>query len=329
MLRISEANMQGNEFSSKLGKEIYDSLEESAQAEFKEDNNMGNSSDLYTTVLAKFIWYKSYNDFKKYFDLIWNLTPADVGMPDGAGAYKIPKIKGAVAAKIADGEIVEYTNKNKDSVTLETETYAVGTKITRRLIKRGAKGFIQKLMQSASDSVLREVCKDIANGMVAGAASANTISSGVSMDAIADAELKIAQAADSATGELFGFKPNVIAFSSVGWNTVKKSSDFKTLTTYNQVSPINEIVTGFVKWNSGTSLMDVSVFELISETKASKAVHAIVYDKDNFFTYLQETGMETFDGRLPGTAGDMESIMALDAGMVTMNAEAASVITAA
>jgi len=329
MLRIGEISNEGTKFSEMLGKQLYESLDEQAQAKFQEDNTMGNSGDLYTTVLAKFIWYKSYNDFKKYFDLVWNLTPADLGEMAGAGAYKIPKIKGAVAGKIADGEIVEYTNKNKESIVLETETYGVGTKITRRLIKRGAKGFIEKLMASASDAVLREVCTDIANGLVAGAAAANTEAVGITMDAIADSELKLQQAADSSTGVLFGFKPNVLAFSSVGWNIMKKSGDYKLLVQYNQMAPANEVHTGFFKWNSGTSLMDVTVFELMTATKGGKVVHAILYDKDHFFTYLQETGMESYDGRLPGTAGDVESILALDAGMVVMNAEAGSVISAA
>jgi hypothetical protein len=320
---------EGNEGAVELGQRLFESLDENQQAEFREDNNMTTGADLYTTVLANFIWYKSYNDFKKYFELVWNLTPKDLGLPAGAGVYKIPKVRGAVGAKIADGEVVSYTNDLNESVLLETYTYAVGTKITRRLIKRGAMGFIQKKMSSASDAALRVVCKDIANGLVNGAAAANNQEVGISMDAIADAELAITTATDSTTGELIGFKPNVLAFSSTGWNVFKKSNDYKTLVTYNQMNPGQEVNTGFFKWNSGTNLMDVTVFELISATKNSKVTHAVVYDKDNFFCFLKETDLETYDGRLPGTAGDMETIMAIDAGMVVMNDTAASVITAA
>lgn len=329
MFKSSEISHMGNEMAETLGKQLVESMEADEslkeQYSFKEDNTMSNSGDIYTTVLAKAIYYKSYNDFKKYFDLVWKLTPADLGMPEGAGAYKLPKILGAQAVKLSSGEVVDYVNDNKDSVTLETETYGIGTRINRRLIKRGAKGFINKLLVSASDAVLRAVTTDLINGLVAGAASANTQATGISYDSIEDGKLAVKTATD-ANGILFGFMGNFIAFSSVGYNIFAKSTDFKTIVQMGQRNvPGAEMKADYTVWN-GLKVMGA---DLISVTKGAKVVHAIIVDSNNFGAYLDETGMETYDGRIPGTAGDKEIIHAMDAGMIVLNSEAGAVITAA
>jgi len=328
MMLGSKISHMGDNMAESVGKILVEEMKENPalkeQYSFSEDNTMGNSGDLYTTVLAKAIYYKSYNDFQKYFDLVWTLTPADLGMPEGAGAYKLPKIMGSTAAKLSEGEVVDYINDNKDSVTLDTETYGIGTRITRRLIKRGAKGFIEKLMTAASEAVLRSITSDIINGMVTAAASANTITGGITYDHIEDAKLKIRQG-ESADGVLFGFEGSYIAFSSVGWNILAKSSDFKSLVQYGQRNvPGDKAVMDYQVFNG----LKVVVTPLLSVTKGGAVTHAIVIDKDNFFAYLNETGMETYDGRIPGTAGDKEVIHASDAGMVARNTEAAAVITA-
>ena len=328
MISMSKIEHMGSSMSEAFGKSLVEDMKENPalkeQYNFKEDNSMDNSGDLYTVALAKAIYYKSFDEFQKYFDLVWNLTPADLGMPEGAGSYKLPKIIGTVAAKLSEGEVVDYTNDNKDAITLETETYGIGTRITRRLIKRGAKGFIEKLMSSASDAVLRSVATDIINGMVTAADATNTVSGGITYDAIEDAKLKLRDAATT-EGVKFGFEGSWIAFSSLGWNILAKSSDFKSLVQYGQQNiPGGEAKMSYQIFNG----LKVVTTPLMSVQKSAAVVHAIVIDKDNYFTFLKETDMEVFDGRIPGTAGDKEIIHAMDAGMVARNIEAASVITA-
>lgn len=328
LTKASQATHMGTNMAESLGKMIVENMKEDPKlAEkftFKEDNDMSNSGDLYTVQLANVIYYKSYDDFSKYRDLIVNLTPADLGMPDGAGSYKIPKIMACTASKVAGGEVVDYVNDNKDSITLETETYAVGTRINRRLIKRGAKGFINILMKSASDAINRALSSEIVNDIIAGAASDNTVTGGVSYDKVEDAKLKIKDASDS-NGILFGFVPQMIAFSNVGWNVFAKSSDFKSINNFaSTIVPGQKVGNEYVVWN-GLKIMQA---ELINTTKSGAAVHAVVLDPNYGAVFLQEDAMDTYDGRLPGTPGDREIIFASDAGCVVNNAEAIAVITA-
>lgn len=325
----SDFTNTGSESAKYVGKLCMEALENSPNKEqlkeamnFKEDNTMSNSSQLYTTALAKFIWYKSYNNFQQYYDSTIELTPADLGMPEGAGAYKVPKILGAQAVKLSSGQVVDYINDNKDEALLETETYGIGTRINRRLRKRGAKGFIQKLIQAGSDAVHREVCSDIANGMVAAASSSNTGSGGVDYDEIETVKYNIKQSTTS-DGVLFGFYPDVLALSSVGFKTLASTTEFKNVF-YRQEQPGAKALDTYVVWQG----LKVKEFNLISVQKGGLDVHAVVFDSANFMFFLRETGMDTFDGRLPGTAGDEEIILAMDAGMVVANAEAGAVITA-
>lgn len=331
MVKITETSNLGTTAAAMAGKIVYESIKENAElcesfgVDFKEDNTMGNSTSLYTTVLAKAIYYKSYDKFQKYFDIVVNLTPADLGMPEGAGAYKIPKILGTTAVKLSSGEAVEYTNKNKAELILETDTYGVGTRINRRLLKRGAKGFVNKLLTAASDGVLRAVSADLVNGMVAGAAAANTLALGISIDAIADSVKNVVDSKD-ANNILFGFVPDTVALTTLGKNVLTKSTDYKTIFGYGQNNiPGGELKTQYTVYDG----MKMVPIELVTTQKAAKDVHAMVFDSQHYMAHLKETEMDTFDGRIPGTPGDQEIIHAMDCGFVIINAEACSVITAA
>lgn len=326
--KIDQIQKMGSEMSEQAGKLLCEYLKENTDmaesVDFTEDNTMSNSSSLYTTVLSKFIYTKEYDKFQKYFDVVFNLTPADLGMPEGAGAYQIPKINGAKASKLASGEKVEYVNKNKSHVTLETETYGIGTSISRRLLKRGAKGFVAKLMTTASNAVLRAVATETANSMVAGADSNNTVTGGITIDNIADARYNVESASDD-NGIQFGFNVDYLILSSLGKNVLTKSSDYKTIFGFGQMNvPGGELKTQYTVYDG----MKIVVLELISVQKGSADVHGLLVDSPNFLAFLKETEMEVFDGRIQGTAGDQEIIHAMDAGMVVMNAEAGAVITA-
>lgn len=326
--KISNIQRLGTEMSEQAGRLLFEHMKENTDlkesVDFKEDNTMSNSSQLYTTVLSKFIYTKEYDKFQKYFDVVLNLTPADLGMPEGAGAYKIPKIMGAKATKLGPGEKVEYVNKNKSEVTLETETYGIGTSISRRLLKRGAKGFVAKLMTTASNAVLRAVTTEIANSMVAGADAGNTVGTGITIDAIADARLNVESASDS-NGIRFGFNSDFLALTNLGKNVLTKSADYKTIFGYGQMNvPGGELKTQYTTYDG----MKIVVLELVSVQKGGNDVHGMVLDSQHFLAFLRETDMEVFDGRIQGTAGDQEIIHAMDAGMVIMNAEACAVITA-
>jgi len=328
LTKASKCHYMGTQLAESLGRDLVEGMKEDSKLReaftFKEDNDMSNSGDLYTVQLANAIYYKSYNDFSKYRDLVVNLTPKDLGMPDGAGSYKIPKIMACTATKVSGGEVVDYVNDNKDSITLETETFAVGTRINRRLVKRGAKGFINVLMKSASDAVNRAISSEIINDIVAGAATANTVTGGVDYDAVQDAKYNVKNAKDS-NSIIFGFTPNMIAFSNVGWNTFAKSSDFKSINNYaSTVVPGQKVNNEYVMWN-GLKIMEA---ELLDTTKGGATVHAVVLDTNYGAVFLQEDSMDTYDGRLPGTPGDKEIIFASDAGVVVNNSEAIAVITA-
>jgi len=333
MISKTKITEHGKSLSLELGKILVEQIrsdetlkEQFSEAfNFKEDNTMDNSGALYTTVLAKAIYYKSYDQFAQYFDLVWNLTPADIGMPAGSGAYKIPKVLATTAVKLASGEAVEYVNDNKTSLILETDTFGVGTRIDRRLRLRGAPGFVDKLITSASDAVLRAVCTDLINGLVNGADADNTVATGITYEAIETAKYNIKNSAD-ANGVLFGFVPDMIAFSNIGWKTLAISTDFKALVQYGQRNVPGSKVENEYQIFNGLRTVDTG---LISVTKNSKAVHALVLDSKNFGVFLKETEMDVFDGRIPGTAGDTEIIHAMDAGMAVLNAEAGAVITAA
>lgn len=246
---------------------------------------------------------ESYDSFAKYFDLVyWNFTPKDLGMPNNKGTYNFPKICGAKAAQLSRGKVVDDPNPNKDSVTLKTETYRIGTGLNKRHLM-DVKAFVDQHITTASDTVLREICTDIINGLVAGADSTSTITGGVSYDTIEAAKQKIEDAA-TADGKKFRFYASHIAFSSVGWNKMVKLEDFKTIRQYMD------------KYN-GLKFIEAN---FISTQKNSKAVHAIVLDRHHFSAFLWGT---------PRTAGDKEIIPAIDAGMVIRNAEAGVVITEA
>jgi len=330
--KTSAITHMGTAMSEDHGKALIESMNENPELKesysFKEDNDMANSTDLWTTVLAKAIYYKSYDTFQKYFDMVWNLTPADLGQMEGAGVYKLPKILGSTAAKLESGEVVDYVNNNKDSITLETDTYGIGTRINRRLIRRGAKGFIEKLMISASDAVLRAVCTDIINGMVAGASAvgdgAGYLTGKIDYNHIEEAKKAIKESKD-ANDILFGFQPDTIAFSTVGWYELAISTDYKAFVQYGSRNVPGAKLEGDYMVFNGLKVVQA---ELITATKNSAVVHAIVFDKNNFAAHLREVDMETFDGRIPGTAGDKEIIHAMDAGNVIRNGEAAIVITA-
>lgn len=313
-----------NEVGSLLLEELRNDAELAESVDFKEDNTMANSTQLHTTVLANYIYSKQYDKFQKYRDVVVNLTPQMLGQMPGAGVYKIPKILGATAGKLAPGEKVEYVNKNKEEVLLETDTYGVGTSITRRLIKRGATGFIQKLMDSGSKSVWRAISAEIGNSLVAGADANNTIGNGISVDNIADAVKNVNSAKDS-NGVHLGLNVDKLIMTTEGKNVLTKSADYKTIYQYGQSNvPGNKIETQYKTYDT----MEIVELELITATKGGNVVHAIVMDSENFLAFLQETEMEVFDGRIQGTAGDQEVIHAIDCGMAVLSIEAAAVITA-
>lgn len=328
--RKADIQRSGTEMSEQVGQMLVEHLKSNSDlaesVDFKEDNTIQNSSALYTTVLSNFIYTKEYDMFQRYFDCTLQLTPADLGMPAGAGAYQIPKMMGAKAAKLAPGEKVEYTNKNKDHIILETETYGIGTSIWRRLIKRGATGFIAVLMTNASNAVLRAVCSEIANSMVAGADDTNTVATGISIDAIADAKYNVQEKnINPDTGAPFGFVANKLILTGLGKNLLTKSEDYKTLFSEGQSNvPGDEMKVRYRVYDE----MEIVQMGLVTATKSGKAVHGMVLDSRHYIAYLQETELEVFDGRIPGTAGDEEIIHAIDVGMVIMNAEACAVITA-
>jgi hypothetical protein len=291
---------------------------------FKEDNTMANSTGFTATKLAKFIWSKSYDKFQKYYDMSIMYTPAMLGMPEGAGAYQIPKIEGGDAATIEDGGIVPMTDPAKDSVTLTTSEYAIGTNITRRTKLRAA-GLFDRILEQMSKGVHRKICSDIANGMVTSAPAATVIASNISYATISQAKKVIRQAVSSTTGALLGLEPNSLILSSDGMYYLENSSIYIQAVTQGQRNvPGKEFDNKYPIFAD----LDVVTFDLISSTKNAKVVHALVIDRDNFFGVLLETNLETFQGRLPGKTSE-EIIMAMDAGFVALASQAAVCITAA
>lgn len=290
---------------------------------FSEDNNMANSSSWYTAVMAKFVFYKAWDKYNDILQMAVNYTPADLGMPEGAGTYKIPKVVGGTAVKLSSGQVVNYTNNGSSEATLETETFGIGTRVNHRLITRAAKGVIQKLLQAGSESVLRAIATDVINSIITGASSANTVAAGVSYDAIEAAKKNI-NAAKNAKGELFGFNADKVAFSTDGWYTYSTSTEFKTMTERDiRVNSSEALRTSYKVLND---LMAIRA-PVITAKKNSKTVHAVVIDSMWGAGFLKED-MGTVDGRLPGTL-DQESIAYADAGIVITGAEAIAVITEA
>jgi len=329
MIKSGNVSRLGNSMSEKVGKMLVEDMKEKGFEEsvsFKEDNDMSNSTDWYTTKLASAIYYKSFDKFKQYFDMVWNLTPADLGQPEGAGAYKIPQVIASPAAKLEGGEVVDYLNDGKGSVTLETDTYGIGTRINRRLLKRAGKGIINRLLTSASDSVLRAVCQDLANGMINAADSSNTVTGEISYAKVEES-IKLIREASNTEGVKFGLDPDFIAFTPSGWYAYVTDADIKAMIGYGQGNvPGQKLENQYKVIHSQLKVVNDN---LITATKGSKAVRAIVVDSMNFMTFLKETEMETYDGRIPGTPGDMEIIHAMDAGFIVMNVYGGSVITAA
>jgi hypothetical protein len=154
-------------------------------------------------------------------------------MPAGAQAYKIPQVIAARAVKLSSGQVVDYINDGKGSVTLETETFGIGTRINRRAMARYAPGVVDKLIQSASESVLREVCTDLVTGMINGINSDNVIASGISYDVI-NQGIKTMKKARNTKGVLFGLQPDFIAFTPEGWYQAMLDNDFKTMVAMGQ-----------------------------------------------------------------------------------------------
>jgi len=328
MMKATQVTKSGSTIAEQVGKLLVDDMKADPvlkESVFTEDNDMSNSADFYTTQLASAIYYKSYDKFQQYFDMVWNLTPADVGSMDGAGAYKIPKLISATAAKIDGGEVVDYINDNKDSVTLETDTYAIGTRINRRLLKRAGKGIIARLLTVASDAVLRAVCTDLINGMISAAVDANTVTGEISYAKVEESKRLIKASTDS-NSQKFGLMPDFIGFTETGWEKYITDTTIVAMVGYGQRNVPGAKLDNDYQVVQGLKVTDIA---LATGTKDAKTVRAIVVDSMNFMCFLKETEMETYDGRLPGTAGDEEVIHAMDAGYIVMNTAGGSVITTA
>lgn len=289
---------------------------------FAEDWNMSNGSYFTTTKIAQKIWSKQYDEFSKYYDATVMYTPADLGMPEGAGAYKVPKIENTVAGRLAPGEDITYANAGANEITVETETYGVGLRINRRALKRYATGVISRLLTSASNGVHTAIATFLSNGFVTGANSGNTVTGGISVDKIADAKLKIQNAVDSNSIK-FGFKPDTLILTATGKNVLIKSSDYKLITQRwgNSQGDYKESPLVY-------DGMKVVEWELVTALKGAAVVHGLVLAKEYYLIMVFETGMDMFEGRIPGTPGDQEFIFAIDAGFAVASDVACSVITA-
>lgn len=251
---------------------------------------------------AKEIWKKSYHSFAQYFDLVLDLTQEDFE-GDRSGSYPILKTYGAKSAKISSGN-VEWLDKNIDLVTLETKLRSITTGINYlKPLRREARGLIELNLTIASDKVLRQVCTEIVNGLVSGAAPENTQTGGISLDKI-EAACKAIKNSRTSDGKIFGFWPDYIVFSSAGWNVFAKSDDSKVIT--------EGLVNG----------MKIITADLISEQKDSEDVHAIVLHSNQFAAFLRETDEDKFV-----TTGHKEVTLETYTGMVIRNAEAGAVIT--
>jgi len=329
MYKATQVSRDGSAMAEQVGKMLIDDMRADPvlreSLNFKEDNDMSNSGAFYTTKLASAIYYKSYDKFQQYFDMVWNLTPADVGSLDGAGSYKIPKLISATAAKVSGGEVVDYINNNKDSVILETETYAIGTRINRRLLKRAGKGIIARLLTVASDAVLRAVCADLINGMIDAADSDNSVDGEISYNKVEEAKRKIKERTDS-NEQKYGLMPDFIGFTEAGWEKYITDTTIVAMVGYGQRNVPGTKLENDYQVVQGLKVTDIA---LATATKGGKAVRAIVIDSMNFMCFLKETEMETYDGRLPGTPGDQEVIHAMDCGFIALNTAGAGVITTA
>jgi hypothetical protein len=324
MMRKSNYEISGKDFSEEFASKAVESFKESAN--FKEDDNtMANGTAVYTTKLATSIYYRAFNDFKPYFDLCWNLTEKDLGMPAGAGAYKIPKVVAARAVKLSDGQVVDYINDGKDSVTLETETFGIGTKINRRALLRYAPGVVDKLIQSASEAVLRELCTELITGAIAGVNSGNVLAEGISYNSINKA-IKTMKTATNAKGVLFGVKPDFICFTPTGWYNAMLDNDFKTMVAMGQRNVPGSKIEN--EYEIILRMKKVDIDLAAGLTRNAKDVECLLVKSGDFICFLKETGMDVFDGRLPGTV-DFEIIHAMDAGYCILNDKAAVLITAA
>jgi len=328
MIKIGNCEVGNNDALKIFTEKWVSSLKESGDFKedfFKEDDNtMANNASWYTTKLAKIIYYKAYNDFKSYFDLNWVLTPADVGSVDGAGVYKIPRVIAARAVKVSSGEVIDYINDGNSSVTLETETFAIGTRINRRIMKRAGPGLIDRLIKAASESVLREVCTDLITAMIAGTDGGHLQATGVSYAAI-EAARKTLKEATNSKSVLFGLAPDFIAFTPLGWYNYSLDNTILAMVGYGQGNVPGRKLENDYPIIQGLKKVNIDLAAGLTRTYE---VEAIVIASGQYSAWLKETEMDVFDGRLPGTL-DFEIIHAMDAGQVILNDKAAVVITSA
>lgn len=323
----SECTIIGKDFAENFATEWKEQIENSdsfKEANFKEDNTMANSTSWWTTKLAKIIYYRAYDSFKNYFDLNWVLTPKDVGSVDGAGVYKIPRVVAARAVKIVSGEVVDYINDGKSDVTLETETFAIGTRINRRIMKRAGAGLIDRLIQAASDSVLREVCTDLITGMIAAVDSNHVIAKGIGYATIEEAKKTLREARND-KNVLFGLEADMIGFTPEGWYNYALDNTIQSMVSMGQRNVPGSKLENDYPIVQGLKKVDINLAAGLQRN--SKNVHAIIVHSKDFSAWLKETEMDVFDGRLPGTV-DFEIIHAMDAGHCILNDKAAAIITA-
>lgn len=329
MKSMSAYEIAGKDSSIELAKmwvESVKDLPEFKESLFQEDDNtMANSTSWYVTKLAKIIYYKAYDKFKNYFDLNWVLTPADVGSVDGAGAYKIPRVIAARAVKLSEGQIVDYINDGKSDVTLETEIFAIGTKINRRIMKRAGPGIIDRLIQAASESVLREVCTDLITGMVNGVDASHIIAKGLSYATIEEAKKTLSEARNTKK-VLFGLIPDFIAFTPLGRYNYSLDNTIQMMVSMGQRNVPGSKLENEYPIVQGLKVVDIELAAGL--TRGGKEVEALILESKQFSAWLKETEMDVFDGRLPGTL-DFEVLHAMDAGHVILNDKAAVLITSA
>lgn len=331
MITIGKCEVGNNDALRTFTEKWVESLKQSGEFKedfFKEDDNtMANNTSWYTTKLAKIIYYKAYDDFKAYFDLNWVLTPADVGSVDGAGVYKIPRVVAARAVKVSSGEVIDYINDGNSSVNLETETFAIGTRINRRLMKRAGAGIIDRLLQAASESVLREVCTDLVTAMIAGINSGHEQATGMSYAAI-EAAKKTLKTATNSKGVLFGLNPDFIAFTPLGWYNYSLDNTIQAMVSMGQRNVPGSRLENNYPIVQGLKKVDIDLAASLTAPSNGFEVEAIVLSSKNYSAWLKETEMDVFDGRLPGTP-DFEILHVMDAGQVILNDKAAVVITSA
>ena len=290
---------------------------------FREDITTGNSGALFITALASVIRAAVEPNMVGLELLQLNTDLMNGG---GKGAIKLPKERRVTAAEVAEGGTVVYTGEGYDSITVSPTKKIAASKITWEMVHRGMVSLITAEAARVGKALARKIDSDIITGIVAvcTAANGNRTATGGATTRVSYNDLIDSRALIEGF-EVGGFKPTHLILHADDYAALNKDTDFK-LSLHR--STVISGTAGNVEISAFPQVEFFGPQKIIVSNQITSGT-SIFVDANELGTFVQESDVEVFDGRISGTV-DTEVIAVQSFGIGIQNTRAAaSVVQAA